>query len=145
VTAHVRTEKTREGLLRTSAAVVEASRAILFSAVTAAQSSAASTTLFKDQTGATRQSIKATVLGDSGRVVARGAASLLENGTRAHDISARSGGKLRFFANGQAVFRRRVHHPGTSPRPFMAQALFHAETVVAYAAEVYLNEAVARA
>jgi hypothetical protein len=145
VTAQVQSVKTREGLRRTAVAVRQASRAILLSAVTAAQESAKSTTLFKDKTGETRQSIKATVFPDSGRVVARGAAMLLVNGTRAHVISARSGGMLRFFVNGQAVFRRRVQHPGSAPRPFMAQALFHAEHVVGYAAEIYLNEAIARA
>jgi len=47
--------------------------------------------------------------------------------------------------NGTAVFRRSVRHPGTAARPFMAQALYHAEHVVGYAAQVYVNEAIARA
>jgi hypothetical protein len=145
VTAQVQGVKTREGLRRTAVAVRQASRAILLSAVTAAQESAKSTTLFKDKTGETRQSIKATVFPDSGRVVARGAAMVLENGTRAHEISARSGGMLRFFVNGQAVFRRRVQHPGTKATHFMGLARAHAELVVGYAAEIYLNEAIARA
>jgi hypothetical protein len=148
VTAQVQSVKTREGLRRTAVAVRQASRAILLSAVTAAQESAKSTTLFKDHPGSktkTRDTIKAKAFPDSGQVVARGAAIFLENGTKPHEISARSGGMLRFFANGQAVFRRRVQHPGTKATHFMGLARAHAEHVVGYAAEIYLNEAIARA
>lgn len=145
MTAQVDGQKATEGLRRLSAGLVLASQRILASAVMAAESSAKSTTLFKDQTGKTRGSIKGTVGLRTGKVVARGAARVLESGTRAHTITARSGGMLRFSMGGTTVFRRTVHHPGTKARPFLMQARLHAEIVVAYAAQTYVNEAIARA
>jgi hypothetical protein len=145
VTAQVHGQKTIDGLRRLSAGIELASQRILAAAVLAAESSAKGTALFKDQTGGTRGSIKGTVGLHTGKVVAKGAAKFLENGTRAHTIAARNGGMLRFFVNGSPVFRRSVRHPGTASRPFMMQARLHAEHVVDYAAEIYIGEAIARA
>ncbi len=49
-------------------------------------------------------------------------AAFVENGTRPHTIEARRKTTLRFVQNGAVRFSRIVHHPGTKPRPFMAQA-----------------------
>lgn len=145
MSAKVDGHRTINGLRRLSAGIHLAAQRTVASAVLAAEQSAKTTTLFHDQSGETRRSIKGSVWLNSGKVVARGAAMVLENGTKAHDIVSRNGGRLRFYVNGQAVFRRSVRHPGTSARPFMAQALFHAEHVVNYAAQIYVNEAIARA
>jgi hypothetical protein len=145
MTAQVHGQKTIAGLRRLSAGIELASQRILAAAVLAAETNAKATTLFKDQTGKTRASIKGSVGLRTGKVVARGAASLLENGTHAHTITARNGGMLRFFVNGNAVFRRSVKHPGAAARPFMGQARYHAERVVEYASELYIGEAIARA
>lgn len=46
-----------------------------------------------------------------------------EFGSRAHDIVAKNALALRFEIGGQVFFRRRVHIPAQSPRPFLAPAL----------------------
>ncbi len=82
------------------------------------------TTLFKDRSGETRGAITETVNGLSGKVT-RGRKrymSFLANGTRPHVIEARRSGTLAFQMNGQTMFRQRVNHPGTAPRPFMQHA-----------------------
>lgn len=48
-------------------------------------------------------------------------AGFVENGTKAHDITAK-GGALRFVMNGRVMFRRTVHHPGTKATHFMANS-----------------------
>lgn len=80
------------------------------------------TTLFNDKTGKLRSSIAAT---DASRTVIRvqaktAYARFVESGTAAHDIVASAGKLLRFVVGGAVFYRRRVHHPGTKPRPFMA-------------------------
>ena len=145
MSATVHGDKTIAGLRRLSIEIEGAATRILAAAVIAAETHAKATTLFKDQTGRTRQSIKGSFGAMRGQVIARGAAGVLETGTRPHVIRARSGGMLHFFANGQELFRRSVRHPGTQPRPFMMQARLHAEIAAGYAAEIYVNEAIARA
>src|ERR1019366_7785568 len=134
MTAKVHGEKAKEGLRRVQQNIQAAAHFILAAGITAAEQSAKASTLYKDRSGKTRA---------SGKVVARGASIFLENGTKAHTITARNGGMLRFFVNGQAVFRRSVRHPGTGPRPTMGNARYHAELAIGYAAEIYLNEALA--
>jgi hypothetical protein len=143
----VRGEKTIAGLRRLSAGIQDAARLILAAAVEATVSSAKATKAFTDRRSndGTRSTIKGTVAGNFGRVRAEGAAVFLENGTKAHTITARNGGMLRFFVNGQALFRRSVRHPGTRARPFMAEAARHGDRVIEYAAEIYISEAIARA
>lgn len=46
----------------------------------------------------------------------------VENGTKAHEITPRRKKMLRFEQNGEIRFEFRVWHPGTAPRPFMAEA-----------------------
>ncbi len=48
-------------------------------------------------------------------------AEFMEFGTRPHPIFPRNARVLAFEAGGM-VFTRRVMHPGTTPRPFMARA-----------------------
>jgi hypothetical protein len=50
----------------------------------------------------------------------------VHEGTRSHFIKARRpGGALRFRGRtGQWVFRRRVLHPGTKPRPWLTRSLY---------------------
>ena len=47
----------------------------------------------------------------------------VHNGTRPHVILPRRGQYLRFQVGGRTVYARRVNHPGTRPRPFLATAL----------------------
>lgn len=90
----------------------------------AAYSSARTTTLFRDRTGELRGSLD---LLDRGafkmRLTTRAPHALfIEGGTRPHIIEARNAQFLRFEVGGVVHFRRRVKHPGTQPRPFMANA-----------------------
>ncbi|MEM2003164.1 MAG: HK97 gp10 family phage protein [Nitrososphaerota archaeon] len=50
-------------------------------------------------------------------------ASFVEFGTRPHVIYPRRARALRFEVDGEVVFARRVHHPGTPAQKFVAQAL----------------------
>lgn len=104
------------------------------------------TTLFKDRTGDLRRSIGETIDGLSGTVF-RGRKryfGFVANGTPPHVIEARDGGKLRFVMNGQVMFRKRVNHPGTAPRPFMQHAYNRGAFVLAMAAPQFVDSAVRR-
>lgn len=88
---------------------------------------AKSSDLYQSHTYNLRKSIRPELLtGYRARVVAGGSSApyafFVENGTRAHPIVARRAKVLRFVQNGDTVFRRRVFHPGTKPRPFMQTA-----------------------
>lgn len=67
-------------------------------------------------------------------------ASFVEGGTQPHEIEAR-GNALRFEAGGQAVYRKRVQHPGTAPDGFMGRAYQKAERVVEREVEVGIANA----
>jgi hypothetical protein len=77
---------------------------------------------FNDRTGRLRASITAAPAGKrSIRVAAKTPyARAVEQGSRAHDIVASAGKMLRFVIGGATFYRHHVHHPGTKPRPFMA-------------------------
>lgn len=145
--SEIKTSRAIEGLRRLREKIDLAAHLTLAAVVAAAESNAKGTKLFKDGTSDphTRDTIKGTVSGDTGQLVARGAAIFLENGTVAHTITARNGGMLRFVQNGEVVFRRSVRHPGTRGTHFMAIAAQHAARTVPYAAEIYVNEAIASA
>jgi hypothetical protein len=52
------------------------------------------------------------------------AAIYVTGGTRPHIIRPRKkGGVLRFMVDGQVVYARVVHHPGTKPNNFLIEAL----------------------
>jgi|HubBroStandDraft_1064217.scaffolds.fasta_scaffold98275_3 hypothetical protein len=109
--------------------------------VTAAANSAAASTLFKDQSGKTRKSIRGRVNGMRGRVVARGAMFFLVNGTRGHGPSHAK--MLRFVVNGQAVYAKWVK--GITPRPIMSDAAQAGAAAMHLAAQHYVGEAIAHA
>ena len=46
-------------------------------------------------------------------------AGFVEFGTKPHEIRAKPGKSLAFTMNGQQVFARVVHHPGTRAQPFV--------------------------
>lgn len=50
-------------------------------------------------------------------------AAAVHNGTRPRVIVPRRGRYLRFQVGGRTVYARRVHHPGTPARPYLATAL----------------------
>lgn len=97
----------------------------LWDAVDGAAAQARQTRLFRDRTGKLRASIRsrARSLFVASVEARRPYASFVHNGTAPHVIEARGGGMLRFVANGQTVFRRRVNHPGTAARPFVQNAV----------------------
>ena len=68
-------------------------------------------------------------------------AHFVEFGTKPHTIEARRKKTLRFVQNGAVRFARIVRHPGTAPRPFMAQAQERSLPLL----ERLMGEAVARA
>lgn len=127
------------------AGIHQAAMLALRSAVKAAEDSARSTSRFKDKSGETRGSIRGEVIGQRGKVSAGGVAKFLENGTVAHQIVARNATALHFFVNGQEFFRRMVQHPGTSPRPFMAEARERGLIAAEYGAAYYVNFAIQHA
>ena len=114
-------------------------------AVSAAEASARGTRLYNDVSGALRQNTRGETSGITGRLSANTKyARWVENGTKPHVIAARGGGLLSFVANGQRVFARRVNHPGTAARPFMAQAAVVGQTTLEYAAESFVGSAISR-
>lgn len=139
----VDTKAARAGLAMLHAGILQAAGLALQAGIKAAEGSAKSTHRWKDKTGGTRASIRGERTSyDRGFVMAGGAARLLESGTRAHIIQGRP--TLRFVVNGQVVFARMVHHPGTAARPFMAEARMVGEQAIDYAAEYFVNEAIQR-
>ena len=50
-------------------------------------------------------------------------AAAVHNGTRPRVIVPRRGRSLRFQVGGRTVYARRVNHPGTPARPYLATAL----------------------
>jgi hypothetical protein len=50
-------------------------------------------------------------------------ASFVVDGTRPHMIHAVNSSVLAFKLNGHMIFAKSVHHPGTSPNPFVDQAI----------------------
>jgi len=138
------TAQARDALRTLGAGLVQASQFALRSAVDAAKSSAIGTSLWRDRTGDTRRSITSGVTSGSGFVQAGGASRFLEFGTRAHEIEGRRGGMLRFQMNGATMFRRRVWHPGTAPRPFMADASERGQIAADYGAEYFAEYAIGR-
>ncbi len=142
--ARVESSRFRSGLSLLQAGLHQAATLTLRSAVTAAVDSAKHSTRFKDASGATRASIHGEVFGQRGFVTAGGSARFLENGTRPHLIVA-SGRAIRFVVNGTAIFRKWVKHPGTKPRPFMAEARERGIMAAEYGAEVFVGAAIRNA
>lgn len=137
-------DKTVESLEILRAGFVQAVELAGRAAVKATEKAAKGTTLFKDRSGDTRESIKGEWQGArvGGFVRAGKAAGFLENGTKAHVI--RGNPTLRFVSGGAVIFRRMVRHPGTSPRPFMHEAREIGATAAAYYAALFVGEAVRR-
>lgn len=107
---------------------------------------AKTSTLYKSHTYGLRSSITwgAQMGTSSAHAVMRASApyaSFVEFGTKPHTIEARRGTHMRFVQNGAIRFARIVHHPGTKPRPFMAQAQERATPLL----ERLMGEALARA
>jgi len=125
-------------------AIRNAAHQTLVSGVKAAHVSAKTTDLFKDGPDANLR--KTIVMGIpepfAGFVKAGGAAAkyarFVEAGTPPHDIRPKSGEALRFVVNGEVLFRKVVHHPGTAERPFMARAGVVGEQTLDYGLEVFI-------
>lgn len=140
----VETARFREGTDTLTGAFVQAVTLAMRSAVKAAETSAKGSSRFKDRTGETRGSIEGEVQSYRGGFVrAGGAMKFLEWGTRAHVIHGRP--VLRFVVNGQVMFRRMVHHPGTKARHIMGEARERGEIALDYGVELFVNEAIRRA
>lgn len=141
------TRETRVDLERLFAELEVAAKKALQDALTSAEQHARNTTQFQDVTGTTRKGIHAFVTNGSaleGQLISMGSATrFIEYGTKPHQINAR-GSAMRFVVNGQAIFARRVHHPGTRPRPFMQEARDHGEQVLDYGLELRTDEAITK-
>jgi hypothetical protein len=140
----VESRGTLAGLELLEAGIIQAIGLTLRSGIEATETSAKATTLWKDKSGGTRGSIRGEFQGfSSGFVTAGGASRFLESGTQPHTIVGKP--VLRFVVNGEVLFRRMVHHPGTAERPFMTEARRVGEQAVAYGAEYFVGEAIRRA
>ena len=49
-------------------------------------------------------------------------ATFVDGGTKAHDITAKTGGTLAFTGSNGPVFARKVHHRGARAKPFKQRA-----------------------
>lgn len=112
-------------------------------ATRAAHENAKSTPLFNDRTGKLRASIEGFDTGAFTGKVHAGTpyATFMENGTRPHVILPRNGPFLIFQINGATIFARKVNHPGTKKRPFMATAKARGTTVFILSAHDRMREA----
>lgn len=115
-------------------------------AVDAAEASAKGTRLYTDGTGLLRQKTQGTTGSNfTGRLTADTKyARFVESGTKPHVIAAKGGGMLSFVANGGRRFARTVNHPGTTARPFMAEAAVVGQVTLEYAAESFISAAITR-
>lgn len=82
---------------------------------------------FISRTGRTERSIETDVRRNgedvTGEVVTRDKIAIfLAEGTRPHIIVPRRKKALRWVSGGKFVFAKKVHHPGTKPDPFLAEA-----------------------
>ena len=135
------------GLLQ--GAVRNAAHQTLVSGVKAAHMSAKTTDLFKDGPDA---KLRGTIVMGipepfAGFVKAGDAtvkyARFVESGTPPHDIRPKNGEALRFTVNGETLYRRVVHHPGTAARPFMHRAAVVGQQTLDYGLEVFLAPVIA--
>jgi HK97 gp10 family phage protein len=79
------------------------------------------------RTGYLASQISSVVEGGSATIYAKAPYSAyVEFGTRPHPILPKRAKALRFEVDGEVVFARRVHHPGTQPQPFLFQAVYEA-------------------
>jgi hypothetical protein len=132
-----------EGLERLASAFVRAAEMALREGVKAAEASAKATSLFQDQSGGTRGSIRGVVeTPTSGFVEAGGASRFLQDGTRAHRIPLSGNATLRFVVAGQVIFRAWVQHKGTKPRPFMTEARDAGERAIAVALPLLVGDVI---
>ena len=117
----------------------------LAAAVQETEQHANATSLYKDQTRELRASTQGTVDKAGMRAVVTNKAKhavFVHEGTKAHAIVARNATFLRFEVGGSVVFRRRVWHPGTKPRPFLRIAGEHGTTALERALHDGLNQAI---
>lgn len=82
------------------------------------------------KTGALRQNISATHLGNStGQYVTimadKSYALMHHEGTKPHWITPHDGKMLRFTRGSAVVYRQRVYHPGTKANPYLRAQLIH--------------------
>jgi hypothetical protein len=94
-----------------------------------------------------KDSMKVLRTGDFSRRIVSTArhARFLDEGTKPHWIVAKHAKFLRFVTGGSLVFRKRVFHPGTSPRQFSIKEHAFVESVLPGVLEVAMQEALGRA
>lgn len=103
--------------------------------VETAEAVAKGTKLFNDISGDLRKSIGGKPTGLEGKVIAASKyARFVEYGTEPHVIEAKSGSTGRV---------RRVNHPGTAKRPFMAEAARVGQQTLDYGLEISTDQAIA--
>jgi hypothetical protein len=75
------------------------------------------------RSGRTRQSIRRGRLSQKkATVVGSHVTNFIDAGTKAHDIRAKRGKRLKFQAGSRTVFARKVHKPAKAARPFKKEA-----------------------
>lgn len=143
----INTSRIRKALTELNAAITKGAFASATIAAKMAHVSAKTTRMFNDRTGGLRQSIKqGSFVGYPSTFVAAYAshARFVNDGTRPHEIRARNARALRFVMNGSVMFRARVMHPGTAPRPFMMAAFLVGWGALRRALNDHTNAAISR-
>ena len=75
------------------------------------------------KTGRLRQSIRRkNATQKRATVSAHYTATFVDGGTKAHDITAKTGGTLAFPGGGGTIFAKKVHHRGAKAQPFKKRA-----------------------
>jgi hypothetical protein len=87
------------------------------------ETAAIAKTLVPVRTGKTRASIRRRNASmKRATVVGRYPVNFIDAGAKAHDITAKKMGTMKFMAGGQPVFRKKVHKQRQAAHPFKAEA-----------------------
>jgi len=137
---------------RASDALVNGLRSGVNRSVEEGAREAKTTHKFKNRTGDAERSIRPVTLSTNAESIVSEIicdvpyAVILDGGSKPHEITPRRGRWLAWEnpdAQGDWHFARKVHHPGTKPDPFFANAYRRANVVVIFDAEVAADKAVA--
>ena len=129
--------------------IADAVRRQLYQGIERARQRAFDTTAFQDRTCELRSTLMARLninpaSYDASLFALAKHARFIEEGTKAHDITAKRGGLLKFQINGRWISKRSVRHPGTKATHFMQRAVEDEATPTRDALESDIGHAIRR-